>query len=309
MQVIFLVFTLIFGLPGLPVLSQDLEPRLLSPGPTGMNIAIASYGYSTGNILLDNSLPIEDLKATLNNVVAAYARSFGLFGRLAKFDVILPYSFGTFSGKVINVDSTTARNGLGDPLIRLSVSLIGNKAMDMGEFSQATQQKFNLGAAIRIRPPLGQYDDTKLINLGANRWAAKSSLAGSYAFSRKFTLEAHTNVWVFSENTSFFNGNTLKQKPIITLQMHGIYTFKQGIWAALSTGKSFMGETALNGVPKNDSRNSWRYGGVFAYNLNRHHVLKIAFTSGLSTRYGADFTSIILAYQFLWFSNPKSQFQ
>ena len=78
--------------------SQDLEPRLLSPAPTGLNIAIASYGYSTGNILLDNSLPIEDLKANLNNMVVAYARSFRIFERLAKFDVIAPYSIaGLFS--------------------------------------------------------------------------------------------------------------------------------------------------------------------------------------------------------------------
>jgi hypothetical protein len=69
-------------------------------------------------------------------------------------------------------------------------------------------------------------------------------------------------------------------------------------------GKSFMGETVLNGVPKDDSRDSWRYGAVFSYSLNRHHALKLAFTSGLSTRYGADFSSVILAYQLLWFKNP-----
>ena len=297
---------LIICLTGLPVRSQDLEPRLLSPAPTGMNIAIASYGYSSGNILLDNSLPIEDLKANLNNLVAAYARSFRMFNRLAKFDLIVPYSIASFSGEVNQVDSTTSRNGLGDPLIRLSVSLVGNKAMDLKEFSQTAQQRFNLGVAVRVRPPLGQYDETRLINLGANRWAVKSSLAASYAFTRKFTMEAHTNVWVFSENKSFFNGNTLKQSPIITLQMHGVYAFRPGIWLALSMGKSFMGETALNGIPKNDSRDSWRYGAVFAYGINRHHALKIAYTSGLSTRYGADFTTVFLAYQFLWFGRHNN---
>ncbi len=39
--------------------SQDLEPRSLSSIPIGVNFAIASYGCSSGNILLDNSLPIE----------------------------------------------------------------------------------------------------------------------------------------------------------------------------------------------------------------------------------------------------------
>jgi len=89
--------------------SQDLEPRLLSRMPTGGNFVIASYSYSTGNILLDNSLPIEDLKASLNNIVLAYARSFKLFNKLAKFDVIVPYSFGSFEGVVSSIDSSTSR--------------------------------------------------------------------------------------------------------------------------------------------------------------------------------------------------------
>jgi hypothetical protein len=66
--------------------------------PTGGNFAIASYGYSSGNILIDNTLPIEDLNARLNNIVFAYARSFKLFNRLAKFDIVAPYSFGSFTG-------------------------------------------------------------------------------------------------------------------------------------------------------------------------------------------------------------------
>ena len=61
-----------------------------------------------------------------------------------------------------------------------------------------------------------------------------------------------------------------------------------------------MGETVLNGVEKNDVQNSARYGAAFACRLNKHSALKIGFTSGISTRYGADFTSILLAYQFMW---------
>ncbi len=91
--------------------SQDLEPRLLSAIPTGGNFAIASYGYSSGNILVDNTLPIEDLDARLNNIVLAYARSFKLFNRLTKFDVIAPYSLGDFEGLVSSIDSTTSRSG------------------------------------------------------------------------------------------------------------------------------------------------------------------------------------------------------
>ena len=135
--------------------AQDLEPRFLSAIPIGGNFAIASYGYSSGNILLDNSLPIEDLEAKLNSAVFGYARSFKLFNKLTKFDVITPYSFGTFTGTVSDIDSSTTRNGFGDPLVRLSMILIGAKPMGMGEFMKNEQKKINLGVTVRLRLPLG----------------------------------------------------------------------------------------------------------------------------------------------------------
>lgn len=285
--------------------AQDLEPRILSPIPTGGNFAVASYGYSKGNILLDNSLPIEDLNAQLNNLAFAYARSFRLATRLAKFDVVLPFSFASFTGVVNSVDSSTSRTGFGDPLLRLSLVLIGNGAMGPGDFAQAEQKKFNLGIVMRLRPPLGQYDPQKLINLGTNRWTTKLGVAASYTFRRKFILEGHLNTWLFSENSAFFNGNVLQQKPLWVTQLHATYIFKPGVWLAVSGGRSFLGETLVNGIEKNDEQNTTRLGAAFSYRLNGHNALKIAITSGLSNRYGADFTTVLLAYQIFWFDQQK----
>lgn len=72
------------------IYSQDIEPRLLSPIPIKSNFVVASYIYSEGNILLDNTSPIEDLDSKLNNLAVGYARSFKLFNKLALFDAIIP---------------------------------------------------------------------------------------------------------------------------------------------------------------------------------------------------------------------------
>jgi len=285
--------------------AQDLEPRLLSPIPTGGNFAIASYGYSAGNILLDNTLPIEDLNANINSLILAYARSFKLFNKLGKFDVIAPFAFGFYDAVVNGVDTSGTRSGFGDPLIRLSLMLIGTKAWGPSDYFKQEQKKFNLGASIRVRPPLGQYDPTKLINVGANRWTVKLSLAGSYTVARKVILEGHVNSNFFTENSSFYNGNVLKQKPLIATQFHVAYIFKPGIWIAASLGRSYLGETVLNGEEKNDLQKTSRYGFVFACKVKPHSALKLGFTSGITARYGANFTSIVLAYQFIWFDKAK----
>jgi len=287
------------------VSAQDLEPRLLSAIPTGGNFAIASYGYSTGNILLDNSIPIEDLKATSNNIVTAYARSFRLFHKLAKFDMVLPFAFADYTGVVMNIDSATSRSGFGDPLFRVSMLLIGTEPSGRADFVNREQKKFNLGAFVRIRPPIGQYDPSKLINLGANRWATKVGMAASYTFGKKLILEGHLDSWFFTENKDFYNGNSIQQKPLISAQVHVAYVFKPGIWMAVSYGQTGQGETSVNGVEKDDLRKGSRYGAVFALRFTRNSAFKVAFTNGLSTKYGADFTTALLAYQFIWFDKKN----
>ena len=281
--------------------AQDLEPRFLSSIPVSGNFAIVSYGYSNGNILLDNSLPIEDLNAKLNNIVVAYARSFSLFGQLTKFDMVIPYSIARFSGVVSDIDTTTSRNGFGDPLFRLSMVLIGGKAVGVNEFMKQQPKKFKLGVSFRFRPPLGQYNNTKLINLGANRWAFKTAVAASYTIKKKLTFEGHLLSWFFTENKEFFNGNTISQKPLVAAQLHISYVFKPGIWLAVSGGTSSLGETIINDIEQDDLQNNSRYGAAFAYRLSKNHALKIAYTSGISTRYGSDFSTFLVAYQFMWF--------
>jgi hypothetical protein len=273
-------------------------------GCTGFRTTVnvfSSYGYSQGNILLDNSLPLKDLKSKLNNVILAYAGSFKLFNKLAKFDAILPYSFATFKGKVVQVDSSTSRNGFGDGLIRFSLILIGNKPVPIGEFATLTPKKFNLGVYTRVRVPIGQYDSNKFLNLGANRWAFKFGVVGSYAIKRKLVFELHLLSWVFGDNKNFYNGHITSQNPLLIAQLHASYTFKPGMWIAVSAGKSAFGETFIDGVGQKDNQQNSRIGAAFSFKLAKHHSIKVAYTSGFSTRYGADFNTFILAYQILWF--------
>ena len=56
--------------------NQNLEPRLMSMAPTGLNFAIGSYAYSKGNIITDVSFPVEDLDADIHSAVVGYHRTF-----------------------------------------------------------------------------------------------------------------------------------------------------------------------------------------------------------------------------------------
>ena len=282
--------------------AQDLEPGSLSSIPIGGHFAIGATGYSSGNILLDNSLPVEDLQAQINTLSLAYATSFKLFNKVSKFDVVLPYAFADFSAIVEGQPAQANKNGLGDPLLRYSIILIGLKPMKPAEFFKAEQSKFKLGASIRVQVPLGQYDSSKVINLGTNRWSFKAGLAGSYSIKNKLIFELHLNSWLFTDNNDFNGGNVQKQQPLVGSQFHTTYVFKPGIWVAASIGRVFGGQVSLNGVEQDVQTNNGRYGLAFAYRINKKHSLKTTFTNGFITRSGTDFHTLIIAYQFMWFN-------
>ena len=292
---------IIFFISSMFVISaQDLEPRFLSSVPLKTNLASFVYGYSTGNILLDNSLPIEDLNAKAHSFVFVYIRSFKLFNKLAKVDVTLPYSTAKFNGLLDGEAASTSRNGLGDPSARISIILIGEEALDLKEFSQRTVQKFKLGVAFKTRLPLGEYNNSKLINLGSNRWGFHLKTAASYQISKKVIIEGHTSVWFFTKNDSFFPDSSLQQEPLFGAQINTAYIFNPGMWMSVALGAVSNGRTIINGVKKDNLQNNSRFGFTFSYKVNRTNNLKFIATNGLLTNVGADFTTYLLAYTYIW---------
>ena len=66
--------------------AQDLEPRTYSNAPPNVNFILLGYGYSTGNILVDPSLPVADGRAKLHLLIGRYIRTINLFGLPGSID-------------------------------------------------------------------------------------------------------------------------------------------------------------------------------------------------------------------------------
>ena len=163
------------------------------------------------------------------------------------------------------------------------------------------KKKFKLGAAFKIKAPLGRYDETKLINLGANRWGFQFKVASSYAITKRVILELHIDSWFFTENTSFFNDQTLKQKPLLSTQLHLAYVFGPKFWASASIGQVAWGETTINDIPQKNNQDNSKYSLTASFKVAKKSSLKASITNGLYTGRGADFTTALIGYTFLWF--------
>lgn len=194
-----------------------------------------------------SALPITGADLSISTYVFAYVHSLDVLGNSAKFDVIVPYSDLDGSAMLNGQPRERQISGLRDPRFRFSVNFYGAPALSVKEFANY-QQDLLIGASVQVSAPLGQYDSSKLVNLGNNRWFIKPDIGISKAWG-PLTLELSQGVFFYTKNNDLLNGKTLEQDPLYTTQAHLIYNIAPNAWAALDATYDYDGRTTVNGVP------------------------------------------------------------
>ena len=278
---------------------QDLEPRRWSHLPIDTNFIGVAYARTEGNIYLDPVLRIEEVKANINTAIASYLRSFGLLGKTARIDVLVPFQDAHWDGLVNGEPTVAERSGVGDPRIRLSFNFLGSPALKGKEFNNyhTTNAKNTVaGIALSIRVPLGQYYNDKLLNLGSNRYTIRPQLGFVHTWG-PWSFELSGSVLFFTDNDDFWNGNRREQNPLFATQSHLIYTFRPGLWASVSAGYDYGGESTINGNKKDDTRSDNLYALSAGYPVSRTTSIKLAYVRGRTREdVGSDTDNFILAF-------------
>jgi hypothetical protein len=281
-----------------PGRAQDIEPRAYSNAPVGVNFLIAGYAYTRGGVSFDPSVPLTDAKLNTSNAVLAFASVFDLWGDSAKFDAILPYTWlsGTAEYQGQSVQRTVS--GFANPAFRLSINLYGAPALSLKEFAD-WEQDLIIGVSLRVSAPWSQYDPTRLVNIGTNRWSFKPELGISKALG-PWTLEMQAAATIYTDNDDFFGGNTFSQDPLYSVQGHVIYAFRSGNWVSLDATYFTGGRTTINGVLQNDLQQNWRFGATFAFPVDRANSIKFYASSGVAARTNNSYNLIGVAWQYRW---------
>lgn len=206
------LMAIFFAVTALDTSAQELEPRLYSNTPVGMNFLLAGYAYAAGSVLTDPSISLENANIETHNVVLGYARALDVWGTSGKIDVILPYSWASGSADSEGQHYERDVSGLADPRFRFSVNLYGAPALTLEEFRNYRQDLI-VGVSLQVSVPLGQYDDDRLLNIGTNRWSIKPELGFSKALG-SFIVEFSAAANFYTDNDDFFGGNTRTQDPL-----------------------------------------------------------------------------------------------
>jgi outer membrane putative beta-barrel porin/alpha-amylase len=290
--------------------AQDLAPRAYLITPIHSNAVTLTYSLFDGSLFFEGTVPITGATARVHVAILNYSHSLNFFGRTASFTASLPYGVGNFRGTVVGAETLAYRSGLLPATFRFSVNLIGGPAMNVPEFMKWRQRSI-LGISIRLVPQAGQYDPTKLINLGSSRWAFKPELGYSQRWGH-WTLDAYAGAWFYTTNPEFFSQNqfspginTQAQRPIGSFEGHLSYDFKPRLWMSLDGNYWFGGATSINGVLNAATlqRNS-RVGGTASIPISRHQSIKFSYSNGAYIRYGGSFQNVSLAWQYSWLGRP-----
>jgi outer membrane putative beta-barrel porin/alpha-amylase len=281
-----------------PVVGQELEPRSYSASPIDSNFAVGAVSNSTGTVPLDPSLPLSDVRPSINTAILSFTHTFRLGARTANWAVSIPYLGGHVSAVFSGQPKAFSRYGFADVRARLGVNLLG-RALTPAEFAHR-KPSTSLGVSVTVIMPIGTYDRTELVNVGSNRWTLKPEIGIEQPMGKWFT-DLSAGVWIFGENTDYFGGKALRQSPLDIFQVHAGYAFRQSQWLALDANYYSGGATSVNGATPINSLENSRYGLTFSQPVGAGLSAKVSWSRWLSGRFGQRFSTIGAALQYLWF--------
>jgi len=280
--------------------AQDLTPRFYWPAPKGTKVAVVGYSYSSGDVLMDRSLPLYGVDSKINTAVLGYLRTFNLFGRTTNVVLELPYSWGTTKGVLSEERAQRDFTGFNDIGVSVAVNLLGAPTMDLAGFQKLRANPHPiLGASLKVLAPTGHYNPNRLINAGVNRWAVKAELGYIIPLRPRWLLEVEAGVWFFGDDPDYIMG-IRKQEGIIAAEVHLVRRFKPGFWASLELNYYTGGRQNIGGNQLADLQRNSRIGGTVVVPFKGRHAVKFGYSRGIVTEFGTDFHQLLVTYQVLF---------
>ena len=281
------------------VAADDVEPRRWTPLPVGTTVAGIAVIKGKGNIALDPVLQIEDGTIEQTTAVLSAVHAFDLFGKQARIDVRVPYQDARWEGLLAGLPRRRDARGFADPRLRLSVNLLGPPALGADEFQAyraAHPVDTVVGAAVAATLPLGKYDDERALNLGDNRYSITPQL-GVVHTRGAWSYELTGSADFFTDNDEFLISKTREQDPIYALQAHVVYAPSPIWWVAMGGAYAWGGESTVDGVARDDYRETLFFGASAGLAIDRHSSVQVTYVgTRAQTTIGSDTDNIGLGY-------------
>jgi len=288
----------------MPLRTQDLTPRAYIVTPNGSSAVILSTSVSSGSVLLDPTVPIENARGTFEIPAIGYYESFDLLGRSSNVTVLLPYAHGNFTGTVNDAFAQAYRSGLADARIRFAINLKGGRAMNLEEYSKWKEKRL-IGASLTVTMPTGQYDPARLVNIGTHRWGFKPEIGFTKRWNH-WVADWYLGAWFFTGNNAYYPGSTLRtEEPIGAVEGHLGYYLKPRLWVSLDGNFWAGGRSTVNGQKMQDQQRDSRFGATMSIPMSRHYSVKFSYSQGAYVTIGGAYRTLSAGWQYSWIPQPR----
>ena len=259
-------------------------------GANGIPVIVNSMSGNTNPFDMSHNVTAgASFDATM--AMVGYAHTFALFDRSAMAAVILP--MGRISGNVVVGGKTVNQqaSGFGDPMLEFDINLIGPRSQKNIPDAMRYEPGFSLDLLADLALPIGEYDNTKQLNIGQNRWYGRIGMPvtvqlGPWIPGQRTTLEFLPAVWLFGDNTDYV-GTTMKTDPMYQLDAHLTRDFTEHAWGSLDASWYSGGQATINGV-KGSKLNNLGIGLTLGYKVNDNLNLTVGYKSTVNDNAASD---------------------
>jgi hypothetical protein len=224
--------------------------------------------------------PGASFDATL--ALAGYARTFSLLDRAAMAAILLP--MGRISGDVTVAGKTfnQSASGFGDPMLEFKINVLGPPAQKNIPDVLRYEPGFSVNLLADLALPIGEYDSSKPLNLGQNRWYGRLGAPivwqlGPWVPGRRTTLEFLPAVWFFGNNDDFV-GQTKETDPMFQVDAHLTRDLTEHFWGAIDGAWYYGGKSSINGVA-GEELNNFGVGLTLGYQINDNLSVTVGYMS------------------------------
>ncbi len=280
--------------------AQDDGARayLLVPDKTS---ALSLYGIAAdSNQSLDPGSTIPDAKIKVRITLTQLSQTFSIGGNQAAAFVVLPA--GKVEGKLELDDETLSgkNSGIGDVILGLAVGLVGSPALAPADYVKH-KPGFALGLLGKVYLPTGDYDSSRIINLGASRFAFQLGLPMNYAVGKSL-VDPHLMTFELLPSVMFFTDNQgVSQNPLLIVEGHITRNLGRMVWISADARYRHGGETSTDGVSNDNRQSALALGGTIGVSIAPNLLVKATYGGIVSrNQFGPDghLTRVVLTYVF-----------
>ena len=151
------------------------------------------------------------------------------------------------------------RIGFRDPYFAFKIGLVGAPALGLADFMKH-KPTFQLYAYGGVYVPIGDYDSSRLLNLGTNRWAYRLGLPMVFPLGNpkgQTNLEIHPGVTFYGDNDDpTGSAGTMEQDPLFQVEFHLSRTSRPSGGARSAVAIARAARRPPTGSPTTTSRTS-----------------------------------------------------